>query len=56
MVEHYTKVPDQPLVFIGHSWGAMYATWFIHEYGDYDEYGTRWTTLQDVEGNEFCVA
>jgi hypothetical protein len=24
--------------------------------GDYDEYGTRWTTLQDVEGNEFCVA
>ena len=24
--------------------------------GDYDEYGTRWTTLRDVEGNEFCVA
>jgi predicted enzyme related to lactoylglutathione lyase len=24
--------------------------------GDYDEYGTRWTTLQDVEGNEFCIA
>ena len=24
--------------------------------GDYDEYGARWTTLQDVEGNEFCVA
>jgi Glyoxalase-like domain len=23
---------------------------------DHDEYGTRWTTLQDVEGNEFCVA
>jgi predicted enzyme related to lactoylglutathione lyase len=24
--------------------------------GEYDEYGTRWTTLRDVEGNEFCVA
>jgi len=24
--------------------------------GEYDEYGERWTTLQDVEGNEFCVA
>jgi len=25
----------QPFVFIGHSWGAMYATWFINEHGDY---------------------
>jgi predicted enzyme related to lactoylglutathione lyase len=25
-------------------------------FGDYDEFGTRWTTLVDVEGNEFCVA
>lgn len=25
-------------------------------HSDHDEYGTRWTTLQDVEGNEFCVA
>lgn len=24
--------------------------------GDYDEWGTHWTTLRDVEGNEFCVA
>ncbi len=24
-------------------------------HGDYDEYGHRWTTLLDVEGNEFCV-
>lgn len=24
--------------------------------GDYDEWGTAWTTLRDVEGNEFCVA
>ncbi len=23
--------------------------------GDYDEYGHQWTTLLDVEGNEFCV-
>jgi hypothetical protein len=24
--------------------------------GDYDEDGVQWTTLRDVEGNEFCVA
>jgi proline iminopeptidase len=35
VIEHYTVVPGQPLVFIGHSWGAMYLTWFINEYGDY---------------------
>jgi proline iminopeptidase len=35
VVEHFTQRPDQPLVFIGHSWGAMYASWFINEYGDY---------------------
>ncbi len=35
VVEHYTVVPGQPLVFIGHSWGAMYLTWFINEHGDY---------------------
>lgn len=35
VIEHETVTPDQPLVFIGHSWGAMYATWFINEYGDY---------------------
>jgi proline iminopeptidase len=29
-----TTTPGQPYVFIGHSWGAMYATWFINEYGD----------------------
>lgn len=23
--------------------------------GDHDEHGHRWTTLADVEGNEFCV-
>jgi predicted enzyme related to lactoylglutathione lyase len=23
--------------------------------GEYDEWGARWTTLRDVEGNEFCV-
>ena len=23
--------------------------------GDYDEWGAVWTTLADVEGNEFCV-
>lgn len=34
VIDHYTVRPDQPLVFIGHSWGAMYATWFINEHGD----------------------
>lgn len=35
VIDHYSSSPDQPLIFIGHSWGAMYATWFINEYGDY---------------------
>jgi proline iminopeptidase len=33
VIEHYA--PDRPLVFIGQSWGAMYATAFINKYGDY---------------------
>lgn len=35
VIEHYTTTPGQPFVFIGQSWGAMYATSFINEYGDY---------------------
>jgi proline iminopeptidase len=35
LVIEQTIAPGQPFVFIGHSWGAMYATWFINEYGDY---------------------
>lgn len=35
VVEHYTTHADQPVVFIGRSWGGMYATWFIDTYGDY---------------------
>ncbi len=34
VIEYYA--PRQPLIFIGHSWGAMYATQFINQYGDYD--------------------
>jgi proline iminopeptidase len=34
VVEHYTTSTAQPIIFIGHSWGAMYATWFIDTYGD----------------------
>lgn len=26
--------PDQPFVFIGHSWGGIYATGFINDHGD----------------------
>lgn len=25
-------------------------------FADHDEYGLQWTTLLDVEGNEFCVS
>ncbi len=32
-IEHYAS---GPVVFIGHSWGAMYATVFINTYGSYD--------------------
>ena len=35
VIEHYSSSSTQPIVFIGHSWGAMYATWFIDVYGDY---------------------
>jgi proline iminopeptidase len=35
LVVEQTVAPGQPFAFIGHSWGAMYATWFINEYGDY---------------------
>jgi proline iminopeptidase len=35
VVDHYTSSSSQPIVFLGHSWGAMYATWFINEHGDY---------------------
>src|SRR5262245_51519075 len=31
-----TVPAGQPFVIIGHSWGAMYAAWFINEYGDYN--------------------
>jgi proline iminopeptidase len=34
VIDHYSTSLDQPYVFIGHSWGAMYATWFINEFGD----------------------
>jgi proline iminopeptidase len=35
VIEHYSSSSTQPILFIGHSWGAMYATWFINEHGDY---------------------
>jgi len=35
VIEHFSHDEEQPVVFIGHSWGAMYAAWFLHEYGDY---------------------
>jgi proline iminopeptidase len=36
VIEHFSASSSQPVVLIGHSWGAMYATWFINTYGDYD--------------------
>lgn len=35
VIEHYSSSPTQPIIFVGQSWGAMYATWFINEHGDY---------------------
>lgn len=35
VIEHFTSSSAQPVVFLGQSWGAMYATWFVNEYGDY---------------------
>jgi len=35
VIERFSASSRQPIVVIGHSWGAMYATWFINEYGDY---------------------
>ena len=35
VIEHFSSSSTQPIVFLGHSWGAMYATWFINEHGDY---------------------
>jgi proline iminopeptidase len=35
VIEHFSSSSTQPIVFLGHSWGAMYATWFINEYGHY---------------------
>jgi proline iminopeptidase len=34
VIAHYTVRADQPVVLIGHSWGAMYATALINERGD----------------------
>jgi proline iminopeptidase len=34
VIEHYA--PEQSVVFIAQSWGAMYATAFINDYGDYN--------------------
>lgn len=31
-----TVAPNQPFVLLGQSWGAMYATWFINQFGDYN--------------------
>jgi proline iminopeptidase len=35
VIEHFSSSSGQPIVFLGHSWGAMYATWFVNEHGDY---------------------
>jgi len=35
VIDHYTTHAGQPVVFIGHSFGAMYSTWFIDTYADY---------------------
>lgn len=34
LVDRYAPAGGPPLFLVGHSWGAMYATWFIHEHPD----------------------
>ena len=34
VLDYFRSDPEQRVVFIGHSWGAMLATWFINEHGD----------------------
>jgi predicted enzyme related to lactoylglutathione lyase len=34
---------------------ARLLTFGAQRIGDHDEWGAVWTTLADVEGNEFCV-
>ena len=34
VINYYTAAPDHPMIFVGHSWGAMYATMYINWYGD----------------------
>lgn len=36
LVVEKTVAPGAPFVFIGHSWGGMYATAFINDHGDYN--------------------
>jgi len=35
IIDHFTP-QHAPVVLIGHSWGAMYATAFVNEHGDYN--------------------
>jgi len=35
VVDHYSSSPTHPVALVGHSWGAMYAAWFLNEHGDY---------------------
>ncbi len=32
VIAHYRQSPDQKVFLLGHSWGAMYATWYINTY------------------------
>lgn len=34
LVDRYAPVGGPPLFFLGHSWGAMYATWYMNEHPD----------------------
>lgn len=36
LIDYYVKNSNQKVVLFGHSWGAMYATYFIDSYGDYN--------------------
>ncbi|HEY8209114.1 MAG TPA: alpha/beta hydrolase [Myxococcaceae bacterium] len=34
IVDHFARSPSDRISFVGHSWGAMYATWYTNEHSD----------------------
>jgi hypothetical protein len=48
--------PSEFFASLGRSNSDAHVTMMFINVHDKDEWGVRWTTLTDPEGNEFCVA